>query len=51
MLARGECGFDVFGLFGDGQGEDHGVDVRAQEQVVVGLAGACIVRVEIDGRA
>jgi hypothetical protein len=51
MLAGGERSFDVFGLLGDGQGNDYGVDIGAQEQVVVRLPHAGIVRVEVDGDA
>jgi hypothetical protein len=51
MLAGGERSFDVCGLFGYGQGDDHGVDIGAQEQIVVRLPLAGVVRVEVDSDA
>lgn len=47
MLAGLERGLDVFGLIEDGQGDDDGVDVVAQEEVVVDAAGTCVFGVEV----
>ena len=48
MLASSERGFDILGLFGNGQSNDHAVDVVAKEEVMIRLANAGVVRVQVD---
>lgn len=47
MLAGGEGGLDVLWLADDGESNDDGLDVLAEEQVVVRLANTRVGRVEI----
>jgi hypothetical protein len=46
VLAGREGGFDVFGLREDGQRDYNGLDVAAEEEIVVGIARARVVGVE-----
>lgn len=48
MLASSQSGLNVLGLLGDGEGDDDRIDVGAQEEIMVGLAHAGVVRVEIN---
>lgn len=47
MLAGGEGGLDVLRLADDGESNDDGLDVLAEEQVMVRLANTRVGRVEI----
>lgn len=48
MFARCEGGFDEFGLDQDGEGDYDGLDVRAEQEIMVSMARSCIVGVELD---
>ena len=46
MLPCGQCCLDEFGLCEDGESDDDGLDVFAEEEIVVGFPSTGIVRVE-----
>lgn len=48
MLASSKRSLDEFGLLHDGQGDDDSLDIIPEQEIVVGLAGARIVRVQVD---
>jgi len=48
MFACCERSFDIFRLREDGKGEDDGVDVGAQEEIVVGFARTGVGGVKVD---
>lgn len=47
MLASSKGGFDILGLFCNREGNNHGVDVVAEKEVVIRLPHTGIVGVQV----
>jgi len=48
MLPCRQCSFDIFGLTEDGKGDYDAVNIVSEQQIMVGLARAGVIGIEVD---